>query len=270
MNKKVQRLGLLLVLLLFGCSSKITLPKDMSTHAQIITKGIEVLRNNRSHILISVSYLKARVNSEKMTWNKAYNYCSTLNIDNHKDWYMPSRTELMLVTERNLNIKDNSYWTYTMNPANTWEVKIVNIREHTFKNANIKSEMHKVICSRLSFNTTTQINEEYLQAIYFANDSYFIDNLIISNIDRIVKVMEYTPSKMLIKLEGNTNKFSDDEHSFSLGLKRVEAVKKMLIAKGVDKKRIRIVSYGASNPVCSENTNKCKSKNNRVDITLIP
>ena len=73
-----------------------------------------------------------------------------------------------------------------------------------------------------------------------------------------------------IKLEGNCDEWGSDEYNFALGLKRANAVKKALVAEGVDAAKISMFSYGESNPTCKDKTQACWSKNRRVDFTLLP
>ena len=54
------------------------------------------------------------------------------------------------------------------------------------------------------------------------------------------------------------------------GLKRANTVKTAIIAEGVDEKRITMVSYGESNPVCTDKTKECWAQNRRVDTKLLP
>jgi peptidoglycan-associated lipoprotein len=73
-----------------------------------------------------------------------------------------------------------------------------------------------------------------------------------------------------VKLEGNCDEWGSDEYNFALGLKRAEAVKKVLVADGIDASRISMVSYGKSNPVCTDHTKACWAKNRRVNFKLLP
>jgi len=73
-----------------------------------------------------------------------------------------------------------------------------------------------------------------------------------------------------IKLEGNCDEFGTDEYNYALGLKRAKTVKDSLINDGISKDRIILVSFGESNPMCSNKTDDCYKKNRRVDYRLLP
>ena len=56
-----------------------------------------------------------------------------------------------------------------------------------------------------------------------------------------------------------------DEYNYALGLKRAKATKDALIADGVDSKRIVMVSFGESNPVCTQR-NYCLLENEQEEL----
>ncbi len=85
-----------------------------------------------------------------------------------------------------------------------------------------------------------------------------------------IEVVNGTASNYMIKIEGNCDEWGSDEYNFALGLKRTSSVKKALVSQGVDEKRITMVSYGESNPVCAEKSRDCWAKNRRVDFKLLP
>lgn len=77
-------------------------------------------------------------------------------------------------------------------------------------------------------------------------------------------------SAYTVKLEGNCDEWGSDEYNYALGLKRANSVKNEMINNGVDASRITMVSYGESNPVCSDKSEACWSQNRRVDFKLLP
>ncbi len=73
-----------------------------------------------------------------------------------------------------------------------------------------------------------------------------------------------------VKLEGNCDEWGSDEYNYALGLRRAKKVKTTLSALGVDTSRLMIISYGKSNPVCTEHNRACWAKNRRVDFEFLP
>ncbi len=123
---------------------------------------------------------------------------------------------------------------------------------------------------------TLESLEAKMSSIYFGFDKYKLADEDVDTLQQNVKLIQGDDEAMAIankyslKLEGNCDEWGSDEYNFALGLKRANAVKDELINSGVASERITLVSYGASNPVCTEKTQECWSKNRRVDFKLLP
>ena len=115
-----------------------------------------------------------------------------------------------------------------------------------------------------------QAIEDSLSSIYFGYDQFSIDTSMKKNITTAVALGKEKALAYNVKLEGNCDEWGSDEYNFALGLKRANAVKKAIVAEGIDEKRISMVSYGESNPVCRDKTQECWAKNRRVDFKLLP
>lgn len=112
--------------------------------------------------------------------------------------------------------------------------------------------------------------EGQIPAIYFAFDKFNISTEMQEDISKGVAIANDSGRDFNVKLEGNCDEWGSDEYNFALGLKRANSVKKALVAEGVDESRISMVSYGESNPVCTDKTQECWAQNRRVNFKLLP
>ncbi len=128
--------------------------------------------------------------------------------------------------------------------------------------------------SSMSSSDSSEMNmanlEKQLTTVYFDYDRFNIRADMQSKVTNSASVANNAASSFTVKLEGNCDEWGSDEYNFALGLKRASTVKKALIAEGVSENRITMVSYGESNPVCSNKTQDCWAQNRRVDFKLLP
>jgi peptidoglycan-associated lipoprotein len=104
------------------------------------------------------------------------------------------------------------------------------------------------------------------QSVYFGFDRYDLTPEMEEVIARNVANAQRKNGR--IRIEGNCDEFGTDEYNYALGLKRAKAVKDAMVARGLSPQRTVLVSYGESNPVCTEQTESCYRRNRRVDLRL--
>lgn len=109
-------------------------------------------------------------------------------------------------------------------------------------------------------NATALINTGLVvfpSIVQFDYDSYKV-NAIPSKLDELKdEKIEF------IKIDGHTDSKGSDEYNFALGLKRANAVKDILIKKGISSEKLSVVSYGESNPISNNDF-----ENRRVDLNI--
>ncbi len=112
--------------------------------------------------------------------------------------------------------------------------------------------------------------ESQMQSVRFDFDKFSIRSDMEDEINNNAAIANGDAQNYMIKLEGNCDEWGSDEYNYALGLKRANAAKTALLNEGVDAKRITMVSYGESNPVCTDKTKECWANNRRVDFKLLP
>ena len=125
-------------------------------------------------------------------------------------------------------------------------------KEDTTANMNVDSAVKK--------DARVLVNED-LKNVYFDFDKYDLTSKANDTITRNAGVTKSIPNNGLT-VEGHTDEWGSDEYNYALGLKRAEAVKTKLASEGVTD--VSTVSYGESNPVCTEKTKECWAENRRA------
>jgi peptidoglycan-associated lipoprotein len=70
--------------------------------------------------------------------------------------------------------------------------------------------------------------------------------------------------KAQVLIEGHCDERGTSEYNVVLGERRAKAAMSYLVSRGVDSRRIVVVSYGEDKPQCMEHGEKCWAKNRRA------
>lgn len=105
------------------------------------------------------------------------------------------------------------------------------------------------------------------RSIYFVFDSYTIDPKYAPVISAHAQYLKsFDKQKPTIIIQGNTDDRGTTEYNLALGERRSEAVKKALIALGVNESYVEAVSFGKEKPVNPAQTEEAYKENRRADI----
>lgn len=74
---------------------------------------------------------------------------------------------------------------------------------------------------------------------------------------------------MVVQLEGHTDFRGSAKLNMKLSQDRVEAVKKYLIQKGMQKNRIKLKAFGGTLPLSKENSGEAQTMNRRVEVRIL-
>jgi len=112
-------------------------------------------------------------------------------------------------------------------------------------------------------------------SVTFKSDFFFdVDSSVVKpgayrDIDRLAKVLNEFPNTR-IRIEGHTDSTGSESYNLRLSQRRAEAIRNLLVARGVSPTRIVTIGYGESMPRASNTTFSGRQLNRRVEVYIEP
>lgn len=107
-----------------------------------------------------------------------------------------------------------------------------------------------------------------LQNVQFEQSKFELLPSSINELDRIVRLMNEVPT-LEIRLEGHTDNQGDFNLNLQLSQDRVNEVKKYLVSKGIEDRRVEIKGWGSTRPMASNVTEDRRKQNRRVEFVVV-
>jgi outer membrane protein OmpA-like peptidoglycan-associated protein len=107
-----------------------------------------------------------------------------------------------------------------------------------------------------------------LDHLIFAQGKAVIHPKSFMQLDEVVQMMKEN-ERLEIQLEGHTDNQGSPSANMTLSQKRVEAVKKYMVDKGIQKGRIGTKAFGGSQPLKNEMTQEARALNRRVEMRIL-
>lgn len=89
-----------------------------------------------------------------------------------------------------------------------------------------------------------------------------------SELNVVVGFLNDNP-KIEIELEGHTDNRGDSKKNMLLSQQRVEVIKKYLVSKGINAKRLKGKGYGDSRPIATNDNEESRKLNRRVEFLIL-
>ena len=89
-----------------------------------------------------------------------------------------------------------------------------------------------------------------------------------NELDELVAMMKAN-SKVEIQLEGHTDNQGSAEANLKLSQDRVDAVKKYMSSKGINKDRIKTKAFGGTQPLSADKSEAARALNRRVEMRIL-
>lgn len=105
--------------------------------------------------------------------------------------------------------------------------------------------------------------------VSFDTNSSVVRPGLYGELDRIASVLVQYP-QTVIRIEGHTDSVGSEAYNMDLSRRRAEAVKNLLVQRGVADSRLEVVAFGESLPVATNDTEAGRQKNRRVELKIAP
>lgn len=114
--------------------------------------------------------------------------------------------------------------------------------------------------------TTSPVSAGDLKVVYFAYDSFTLDDGARAALDANTKLLRDNPT-LGVSVDGHADERGTVEYNQALGQKRAEAVQQYLIDAGIPVARFHVISYGKERPADEGHDESAWARNRRVEFT---
>ncbi|GJM32471.1 MAG: hypothetical protein DHS20C18_14720 [Saprospiraceae bacterium] len=105
-----------------------------------------------------------------------------------------------------------------------------------------------------------------LNNLFFETASFDIKTASFPQLDRLASWIQ--ENDLAIEIQGHTDNVGSETNNQQLSENRAKAVREYLINKGVEESKVAAAGYGENKPVASNDTEKGRASNRRVEIQL--
>lgn len=105
--------------------------------------------------------------------------------------------------------------------------------------------------------------------VTFDTNSAVVRPGIYSELDRIAASLRQYP-ETVVRIEGHTDSVGSEQLNMQLSSRRAEAVKNLLVQRGIDSSRMEVVAFGESSPIATNATEAGRQMNRRVVVVIAP
>jgi outer membrane protein OmpA-like peptidoglycan-associated protein len=105
--------------------------------------------------------------------------------------------------------------------------------------------------------------------VSFDSNSAVVRPGVYSELDRIALSLTQYP-QTVVRIEGHTDSVGTEAFNMDLSRRRAEAVKSLLMQRGIDASRMEVAAMGESSPIATNDTEAGRQMNRRVVIMIAP
>ncbi len=137
------------------------------------------------------------------------------------------------------------------------------------ENTDIKPYELRIGLTKIDELVKYQAKSITLQNIFFEYNSTLLDTISSgAELKKLLRLLNDNP-QISIRISGYTDNIGSEDYNLRLSQKRAKAVYDYLISKNIDKNRLEYIGYGETKPIDSNETEKGRSKNRRIEFEIL-
>jgi outer membrane protein OmpA-like peptidoglycan-associated protein len=118
------------------------------------------------------------------------------------------------------------------------------------------------------WNSRNKLQSGDTTLILFGFDKWQLDDRAETALLDVIKVLE-ADRNLMVQIEGYTDSVGPTPYNVQLSQRRAEAVRRFLVAKGIQLHRIQWIGLGDARPAADNATRQGREQNRRVAVTLM-
>lgn len=134
---------------------------------------------------------------------------------------------------------------------------------------NDKSKLDNELSKLDAEITDTEIKIVLKNSVLFSFDEFTLRDDALLILDKVLQVLNYKELKnKSISIYGHTDWIGTNSYNQTLSINRANSVANWFTSNGISKKRLSVIGYGETQPIDTNETDKGRQNNRRVEIVI--
>ena len=135
--------------------------------------------------------------------------------------------------------------------------------------ARLKAREDSIAAAKaLASKTAAEVKAALLATVFFDYDRAELRDDTRAALEAKLPILQAN-SALRVRVQGHTDERGSDEYNLALGQRRAATVKRFFTDRGIDERRLEIVSFGRERPAVTGEDDGARAKNRRAEFEIL-
>ena len=120
----------------------------------------------------------------------------------------------------------------------------------------------------LASKTAAEMKATLLATVYFDYDRAELRDDTRAALEAKLPILQVNPS-LRVRVQGHTDERGSDEYNLALGQRRAASIKRFFADRGVEERRLDVVSFGRERPATPGDDDAARARNRRAEFEIL-